>query len=84
MVIGENSLHEDAFMKNLSAEAQLSSSEYTNHSIRGTVLSNLDEEGFDSRHIIAVNGHRSKNTIKNYSKVAPVKQITKCLTPYAM
>ena len=57
-------------MKNLSKNASLSN-EYKNHSIRATVVTNLDNKGFKARHIMATTGHKSEISIKNYSCRCP-------------
>ena len=58
--------HSTNFMKKLSENAGLSRV-YTNHCIRSICITNLDECGFEVRHITAVSGHKSESTIKNYS-----------------
>ena len=45
--------------------------DYTNHSIRATVITNLDRDGFEGRHIIQLSSHKSENTIKEYSVRCP-------------
>ena len=67
-VVGQHML--DNFMKKISEIAGLSKS-YTNHCIRSTVISNLDMFGFEARHITAVSGHKSENTIRSYSTKCP-------------
>ena len=67
-VVGRDPLNE--LMKKLSIDAGLSKL-YTNHSIRATTITKLDELGFEARHIQAVSGHKSENTIKCYSKKCP-------------
>ena len=57
-------------MKKLSETAGLSKG-YTNHCIRATVISNLDNAGFEARHIRAVSGHKSDETIKAYAVRCP-------------
>ena len=64
MVIGQRTLGDK--MKNLSRSAELSYL-YTNHSIRATTISILDECGYEARHIMAVSGHRSENSIRSYA-----------------
>ena len=54
-------------MKNLSYNAHLSSNDNTNHSIRHTCITTLDSKGFDARHIVAISGHKSETTIREYS-----------------
>ena len=60
-------------MKGLSERAKLSKN-YTNHCIRSTCITNLDDSGFEARHITAVSGHKSETTIKNYSVKCPDKK----------
>ena len=60
----------ERFMKHLSSDAKLSKS-YTNHSIRATVITTLDNSGFEARHITAISGHKNKSTIKTYSIKCP-------------
>ena len=57
-------------MKNLSMNAGLSKI-YTNHSIRTTVVTNLDRAGYEAGHIMAPTGHKSETSIKNYSRMCP-------------
>ena len=54
-------------MKTPVDDAQLLSREYTNHSIRSTCISRLDDSGFKARHITALTSHKSESTIKEYS-----------------
>ena len=60
-------------MKNLSANANLSK-EYKNHSICATVVTNLDEKGFEARHIMATTGHKSEVSIKSYARHCPTRK----------
>ena len=64
----------ERFMKFLYKDVKLSRQDYTNHSIRATVITNLDRAGFEARHIIAVTGHKSESTIKQYSRRCPDKK----------
>ena len=57
-------------MKNLSSKANLSRI-YTNHCIRASVVTSLDEHGIEVRHIMATTGHKSENSIKNYAAKCP-------------
>ena len=70
-VIGRDPLNN--IMKDISIDAQLSKV-YTNHSIRATCLTQLDQAGFEVRHIQAVSGHKSEESIKSYSKRCPDKK----------
>ena len=51
-------------LKDISKQA---SREYTNHSIRATSVTLLDECGFEARHIMCVSGHRSESSIRSYA-----------------
>ncbi len=66
--IGCNQL--SSIMSKLLDDACLSQC-YTNHSIRATCITALDEAGFESRHIMAVSSHHSESTIKTYAKKCP-------------
>ena len=44
---------------------------YTNHSIRATVITRLDNDGFEARHIIQLSSHKNESTIKEYSVKCP-------------
>jgi hypothetical protein len=41
---------------------------YTNHSLRATSITVLDFNKFEARDIMAVSGHRSESSLKNYRK----------------
>ncbi|CAC5420454.1 unnamed protein product [Mytilus coruscus] len=41
---------------------------YTNHCLRATAITLLDQDGFEARDIMAVSGHRSENSIRSYSR----------------
>ncbi len=57
-------------MKDLSQQAALSAV-FTNHSIRATCITNLDQAGYESRHIMAVSSHKSESTLKTYTNKCP-------------
>ena len=63
-VVGTNTL--GSKMKTLSKHAQLSR-EYTNHSIRATSVTILDQCGFEVRHIMCISGHKSETSICSYT-----------------
>lgn len=44
---------------------------FTNHSIRTTMITLLDENDFAYRHIIRATGRKDEITIKNYSRRLP-------------
>ena len=54
-------------MKSISIDAELSLL-YTNHCIRATSVTILDERGFEARHIMSLSGHRSESSIRSYSR----------------
>ena len=62
-------------MKLLSKKYKLSKT-YTNHSLRATTITLLDEEGFEARHIMSISGHRSESSIKHYSRTGESKKRT--------
>ena len=64
MVVGQLTLGDE--MKKLSIEAKLSCVS-TNHSIRATTITILDECGYEARHIMALSGHRSESSIRSYA-----------------
>ena len=70
-MIGRDPLN--SAMKTLSEHAKLSKI-YTNHCIRASVVTKLDEEGFEARHIMVVSSHKSENSIKSYSSKCPEKK----------
>ena len=57
-------------MKSLSDKAKLSCI-YTNHCIRATTVTNLNEKGFEARDITATTGHKSETSIKSYASRCP-------------
>ncbi|XP_061191067.1 uncharacterized protein LOC133198896 [Saccostrea echinata] len=63
--VGHNTLGN--FMKTISMKAELSTL-YTNHCIRATCITSLDQRGIEARHIMSVSGHKSETSIKSYSR----------------
>ena len=61
----------DRFMKLSLCKSLKLDGEYTNHSIRSTVITTLDKAGFEARHIIKLSSHKSETTIKEYSTRCP-------------
>ena len=57
-------------MKTILTDANLSQV-YTNHSISATVVTTLDSETFEARHIQAVGGHKYRATIRTSAKYCP-------------
>jgi hypothetical protein len=70
--VGKNTL--GTLMSRISKELELSQT-YTNHCIRTTAVSLLDECNFEARHIMRVSGHKSESSILSYSRrLSEVKQ----------
>ena len=63
--VGKNTLNN--FMAELSKDAGLSA-KYTNHCIRATCITALDQKGVEARHIMSISGHKSENSIRSYSE----------------
>ena len=53
-------------MPRISKQAGLSNT-YTNHSIRATCITLLDEAGMEARHVMRVSGHLSETSIRSYA-----------------
>ena len=62
--LGINKLN--SMMSTISKKAKLSKT-YTNHCVRATCITLLDESGFESRHIMGISKHKSESSIKHYS-----------------
>ena len=71
VIVGRDPL--ERFMKYLSSDANLSK-QYTNHCIRHTVMDNLEEHGFEARHIMGLSGHKSESSVKKYAKRVSTKK----------
>ena len=54
-------------MKILSVEANLSGI-YTNHCLRATCITALDQAGFEARHIMTLSGQKTEASIRSYSR----------------
>jgi hypothetical protein len=63
--LGKNTLGDK--MKNLSKQLNLSKL-YTNHSLRATTITLLDNKCFEARHIMSISGHKIESSIRNYSR----------------
>ena len=66
-------------MKNLSKQLNLSKL-YTNHSLRATTITLLDNKGFEARHIIS--SHKTESSIISYSRTddTPKRKIATALS----
>ena len=70
--VGKNTL--GTFMSRISKDLELSQT-YTNHCIRATAVSLLDDCNFEARHIMRVSGHKSESSIRSYSRrLSEIKQ----------
>ena len=63
--LGKNTL--GSLMKTISVDSKLSQ-EYTNHSIRSTAVSVLNNNNVEARHIMRVSGHKSESSIRSCSR----------------
>lgn len=63
--VGKNTLGN--LMAKISEECGLSR-RYTNHCIRTTCITVLDEGGIETRHIMGLSGHKSESAVKSYCK----------------
>ena len=59
------------FMKLSLGQSVKLDAEYTNHSIRATVILTLDRDSFEARHIIKLSSHKSEATVKEYAITCP-------------
>ena len=54
-------------MKNLSKQLNLSKL-CTNHSLRATTITLLDNKDFEARHIISISGNKTESSIRSNSR----------------
>ena len=57
----------NCFMKLSLTKSIILAGQYMNHCIRTTVISTLDYDGFEARHIIQLSSHKSESAVKEYS-----------------
>ena len=69
--IGEHTL--GAMMTEISVAADLSQ-RYTNHSLRATSVTLLEDAGTEGRHIVKVTQHKSVNSLKTYGRLSDRKR----------
>ena len=65
MAVGKNTL--GSMMAKISTECELTK-RYTNHCIRSTCITALDDSGIETRHIMGLSGHKSESAVRSYSK----------------
>ena len=78
--LGKNTL--GSLMKTISVYCKLSQ-EYTNHCIRSTAVSVLDNNNIEGRHIMHVSGHKSESSKGSYSRQlteSKTREISQTLT----
>jgi hypothetical protein len=66
--VGHNTLGK--FMKTISIDARLFQL-YTNHCIRASCITALDDDGMKTRHIVNVSEHKSETSIETSVNVFP-------------
>jgi hypothetical protein len=68
------------FMTTISIDAGLSQL-YTNHCIKASCITALDDGGMEARHImnVYVSGHKSETSIKSYSRNVSESKKMKCV-----
>ena len=73
--LGVNKL--PGMMKEISKLASLSKI-YTNHSVRATAITLWSDRQVPSRHIMAISGHRSEASLRNYNARPSSEQLRAC------
>ena len=63
----------ETMMKMISKAAKLNML-YTNHCVRATCITILDQAGYQARHIMSVSGHNSEASIRSYSRTSTEKR----------
>ncbi|CAH3041028.1 unnamed protein product, partial [Pocillopora meandrina] len=67
----------DNMMKSISEAAKLSKM-YTNHSVRATAITSWSNAGIQNRHIMAISGHRSEQSLAHYNTQPSTSQLQHC------
>ena len=73
--IGVNKL--DGMMRDISRATELSKA-YTNHSVRATAITLWSNVGVQNRHIMAISGHRSEQSLAHYNTRPSTSQLQQC------
>lgn len=63
--LGKNKIQ--GLMPNLVRNAGLGNQSLTNHCIRSTCITILDQQGYEAHHIMTVSGHKREESIKSYA-----------------
>ena len=66
--LGHNSLSQ--MMSLLSVAAKLST-RYTNHCIRASVVTELEDSGFSSHEVCTITGHQNEGSLQRYDRIDP-------------
>jgi integrase len=77
--LGKNTLGN--MMAEISQLGNLSNA-YSNHSIRATAITALDDGGIETRHIMRASGHKNEGSIRSYScrlSEAKKREMSDCL-----
>ena len=64
-------------MKDISGAAELSKA-YTNHSVRATAITLWSYAGVQNRHIMAISGHHSEESLAHYNTRPLTSQLQQC------
>ena len=64
-------------IKGISVEARLSKV-YTNHCVRATAITLWSNSGIANRHIMAISGHRSEQSLVSYNSRPSTSQLHNC------
>ena len=64
-------------MKTISEEARLSKV-YTNHCVRATAITLWSNAGISNRHIMAISGHRSEQSLVSYNSRPSTSKLHNC------
>ena len=74
--IGVNKL--ENMMKSISEASKLSKV-YTNHCVRATAITLWSNAGMQNRHIMAISGHRSEQSLAHYNTRPSISQLQRCI-----
>ena len=67
----------DNMLERISEAAKLSKM-YTNHSVRATAITLWSNAGIQNRHIMAISGHRSEQSLAHYNTQPSTSQLQHC------
>ena len=67
----------DGMMEDINRAAELSKA-YTNHSVRATAITLWSNAAVQNRHIMAISGHRSEQSLAHYNTRPSTSQLQQC------